>query len=257
MNKIQYQFYKRFCHLKKTTPNYCLIGEFGLQPIEFHFYKAALSYWTKLIKADKKCIIRQIYQHIYQNVENRQYLNTWCWQIMKLLQELNLENLWMNQDKENAVNYKFIINTRLKEYFREQWIQSAKHSHKGLNYLELALFNSELKSYLNLIINDQSVLNMLKLRTGNHTLSVEIDRYRNRKTYEECICNLCNYGNIEDIYHVIVICPRYDQMRKNDLQFLTSCTKEQLYAKLNKLKHSEIKRLTKFMTEVEAIKRNI
>ena len=46
-------------------------------------------------------------------------------------------------------------------------------------------------------------------------------------------------------------------MRKNDLQFLTSCTKEQLYAKLNKLKHSEIKRLTKFMTEVEAIKRNI
>ena len=88
-----------------------------------------------MIKADKKCIIRQIYQHIYQNVENRQYVNTWCWQIMKLLQELNLENLWTNQDKENAVNYKFIINTSLKEYFREQWIQSAKHSHKGLNYI--------------------------------------------------------------------------------------------------------------------------
>ena len=34
-DRIQYQFYKRFCHLKITTPNYCLIGEFGIKPIEF------------------------------------------------------------------------------------------------------------------------------------------------------------------------------------------------------------------------------
>ena len=40
-NQIQIQFYKRFCHLKLTTPNY--IGEFCVQPIEFHFYMPALS----------------------------------------------------------------------------------------------------------------------------------------------------------------------------------------------------------------------
>ena len=49
VNQIQIQFYKRFCHLKLTTLNYCIIGEFGVQPIEFHFYKAALTFWTKLI----------------------------------------------------------------------------------------------------------------------------------------------------------------------------------------------------------------
>jgi len=54
LNQIQYQFYKRFCHLKITTPNYCLIGEFGIKPVEYHYYKAALSYWVKIITSDEK-----------------------------------------------------------------------------------------------------------------------------------------------------------------------------------------------------------
>ena len=38
------------------------------------------------------------------------------------------------------------------------------------------------RDYLNLIMNDRSVNKMLKIRIGNHTLSSEIDRCRNRKT---------------------------------------------------------------------------
>ena len=72
----------------------------------------------------------------------------------------------------------FLTNKRLAEYSREQWINSAKHSHKGRNYLELARFEQSPKSYLNFLVNDKSVGYMLKIRTGNHTLSVEIDRYK-------------------------------------------------------------------------------
>ena len=59
INQIQYQFYKRFCHLKTTTPNYCLIGEFGIQPLEFHFYKGALRYWLRLLVADNRNLIKK------------------------------------------------------------------------------------------------------------------------------------------------------------------------------------------------------
>ena len=38
------------------------------------------------------------------------------------------------------------------------------------------------RDYPNLIMNDRSVNKMLKIRIGNHTLSSEIDRCRNRKT---------------------------------------------------------------------------
>ena len=69
LNQIQYQFYKRFCHLKITTPNYCLIGEFSIKPIEFHFYKAALNYWLKILVTDKRNVIKRIYDHIKTNIE--------------------------------------------------------------------------------------------------------------------------------------------------------------------------------------------
>ena len=61
---------------------------------------------------------------------------------------------------------------------------------------------------------------MLKIRTGNHSLSIEIDRYKNRKTYEECICKSCKEQEIEDLYHVVVKCNGYEEMRKQKLSFM-------------------------------------
>ena len=132
-----------------------------------------------------------------------------------LLYELKLEKLWGNQDREEKINYYSIIQTRLTEYFREQWIKSAKHSHKGLDYLELTMFNCDMKPHLNFIMEDRSVLSTLKIRTGNHELSIEVDCYRNRKVYNECICNACNTGEVEDIqaYYVLVECPEYANTR--------------------------------------------
>ena len=84
-------------------------------------------------------------------------------------------------------------------------------------YLELSRFEPNIKAYLNFIVSDKSVgyRPMLQVRTGNHTLAVEIDRYQNRNTYEECICNSCKQQDIEDLFHVIVKCKgyRYRQSR--------------------------------------------
>ena len=256
LNKIQIQFYKRFCHLKNATPTYCLIGEFGINPIEYHFYKAALNYWTKLITPNNTCtnLTRKLYDQICYSVEESNYSKTWCWQIKKLLYELNLERLWENQNDKGNINYSNVINIRLKEHFREQWIKSAKNSHKGLDYLELATFECGMKSYLNFITKDKSVLSMLKLRTGNHKLSIEIDRYRGRKAYNECVCQACNTGDLEDIYHVIVVCPKYTDLRSKELSFVKNSNKAELYNLLNNLSIGKLKSITNFMTMVDNLK---
>ena len=254
LNQIQYQFYKRFCHLKITTPNYCLIGEFGIQPMEFHFYKAALRYWLRLLATDERNLIKRTYRQIQSNIEEGCYRNTWCYNLKKLLYELKLEDLWTNQstiDKSNYKRHQIVVNIRLMEHFREVWIKSAKHSHKGLDYLELSMFNSEMKPYLNFIINDKSIIQMLKLRSGNHTLSVETDRYRNRRSYNERICNLCNTQKIQDVFHVIVECPKFEKQRNADLSFLTNYNKTELYCRLNSISRKQLKAITNFMELVE------
>ena len=74
LNQIQIQFCKRFCHLKLTTPNYCIKGEFGVEPIEFHFYKAALTFWTKFIGPNVRSMIKTVYQIIDKNMEDNQFI---------------------------------------------------------------------------------------------------------------------------------------------------------------------------------------
>ena len=254
LNQIQYQFYKRFCHLKITTPNYCLIGEFGIQPMEYHFYKAALRYWLKLLITDEKFLIKKTYKEIQTNIEHKCYRDTWSWHLKKLLCDLKLENLWTNQaniNKSNQKMYKNEINMRLTEHFRELWIKSAKHSHKGLEYLELSMFNCEMKKYLNYTTNDKSIIQMLKIRTGNHTLSVETDRYGDRRAYHERICNLCNTQKIQDLYHVLIECPKFIQQRTVNLKFLTQYSKAQLFYQLSDISHKQLKAITNFMELVE------
>ena len=254
INQIQYQFYKRFCHLKTTTPNYCLIGEFGIQPLEFHFYKAALRYWLRLLVADNRNLIKKVYSQVLGDIENTEHKYTWCWQIRKLLHDLNLHDLWTNQSTVNDSNYsiyKSKIDRRLLNYFRELWIRSAKYSSKGLDYLQLSMFNCEMKHYLNFMNNDKSVIQTLKFRTGNHHLLVETDRYGRRKPYEERICNLCDMGKIQDPYHVLIECPRFRIERLQSTKFKNCASKFIFYQKLNSISPRDLKIIAKLMEKVE------
>ena len=172
LNSLQVQFYKRFCHLKITTPSYCIFGEFGVKPIEFHFYKAALTYWVRLITSENKNWINLVYDRILENINDHKFSKTWCSRIKTLLYDLQLSQLWENQMQAHAALHINVIKRRLEERFREKWIESAKHSHKGMNYLEICRFDCEMKSYLNFITKGENINKFLKLRAGNHTLSV-------------------------------------------------------------------------------------
>ena len=44
-------------------------------------------------------------------------------------------------NKSNYKRYSRMINVRLLEHFRESWIESARHSNKELDYLELEVIH--------------------------------------------------------------------------------------------------------------------
>ena len=104
LNQIQFQFYKQFCRLKRTTPNYCLIGEFGIKPMEFHFLKAALNYWVRLFIADEKNLAKNLYNQIHANITDKRFSKTWCSQIQKVMNDLSLEEIWEKQKHINKSN---------------------------------------------------------------------------------------------------------------------------------------------------------
>ena len=105
------------------------------------------------------------------------------------------------------------------------------------------------------MVKDKSIGHMLKIRTCNHTLSVEIDRYQNRKTYDECICKACDLNQVEDLFHVIVACPKYSDLRVKYLPFVNQIINTaDLYTIMNELSVKQIKQLSEFIVNVEDIR---
>lgn len=257
LNKIQIQFYKRFFHLKNTTASYCIYGEFGIKPLEFHFYKAALNYWLKLLNCNEKNLINKLYSRIHANIDSKIAGNTWCWRTKKLLTKLHLDQIWIEQCGNQNVNYKTTIKRRLNDFFREQWINSAKHSHKGLNYLELCRFEDNLKVYLTLNLEINALVIVLKFRTGNHELAAEIGRYRNRKEYEDCICDLCDGSKIEDNFHFIVECPRYENLRETFVPFMKDRSRVEFNVEMNTSQPKRLRAIASFIKLAQNMRQNV
>ena len=93
---------------------------------------------------------------------------------------------------------------------------------------------------------------MLKLRTGNHNLAVESYRYRRkRKEFNERTCDLCSINKIQDLHHILIECPHFQDKRNLKLEFLIKGSKHDLYNQLNSLSRGQIKAIADFMEIVE------
>ena len=115
----------------------------------------------------------------------------------------------------------------------------------------LAMFNCEMKHYLNFVNTDKSVLLMLKFRTGNHHLLVETDRYGNRKVYNERICKLCDMEKVQDLYHAMVECPKFTKERLLSHKFTNCASKFELYKRLNSISRKDLKMVANLMEIIE------
>ena len=80
-------------------------------------------------------------------------------------------------------------------------------------YTEKLNQDFEMCPYLKEIVNRNLRNALSRLRQSSHQLTIESGRHRgierqNRK------CTLCTTNDIEDEYHMVLICPRYQSLRR-------------------------------------------
>ena len=63
------------------------------------------------------------------------------------------------------------------------------------------------------VLDDKEKFLLVKFRTSNHRLPIEVGRWRNIKR-ENRICNLCNGRNLGDEFHYLFECPSLSNERK-------------------------------------------
>ena len=117
-------------------------------------------------------------------------------------------------------------------------------SSKGRSY-KLFKENLECEPYLK-ILSKSSYIPLIKFRTANHKLPVEIGRWENIP-HAERKCTLCNKNDIGDEFHYLLVCPyfatertrllkTYFFQRPNILKFknLLVCTNKIILANVSK-----------------------
>lgn len=253
VNRVIMQFFKKFYHLRITTPNYCIIGEFGIKPIEFYCYQSAMNYYVKLNTNNETHLTTRIFRIINSNLDRKSFRNTWCERINNLFKKTNSQDI--RDIRFNDRNPKMLIHSILIDYFRKDWINSAKGSEKGLQYLELCRFRCDLKLYLTRADDKTRITEILKLRTGNHNLAAETGTYQNRKTFKDCICKHCDSDENEDIFHFIAKCPRYYIERNRLIPFMNNCSRTDFYEVIDDLNAGRIRSLDKFIDTAMTIRR--
>lgn len=121
--------------------------------------------------------------------------------------------------ENDIVNYctKTIVN-KMKEKYVELW------RHKMNNSTKLSFFSKfkneyKMEEYLSLIKNPTIRRTLSQYRISNHKLQIERGRYENIPR-EKRICKLCDSGNVENEFHFVFTCQKYQQLRDNSNNIL-------------------------------------
>ena len=213
-DKLQIRFYKYLLKLKKSTPDYMVLGEVGKYPLSLTLKQNMLRYWFNLARAninsDNKLSIK-LYKTIRRLADSKLVKSKWLDGVKNILNECGMYFLWENCKDINKEWFKNAVKQRLIDQFIQLWNFELENSQKGYNY---RIFKTEFKTenYINSCISDSLKILFCKFRTCNHQLAVEMGRYQDIPR-EDRSCTVCDSLVLGDEYHFILECPSLNLIR--------------------------------------------
>ena len=94
---------------------------------------------------------------------------------------------------------------------------------KKLNFYSSFNTDATPSNSLQLITNQKHRRAVEKLRVGNHNLRIETGRHSTPKVPEHMkTCQYCNSNQIENEFHFLLTCNRYNTIRKTFIDVITS-----------------------------------
>ena len=125
----------------------------------------------------------------------------WIVKIESILRDCDMYYFWVDQDSVKEISFacfKKLYKEKLSLVLKSKWKEAMEQSSKCSLYRN---FTDELK-FERYLVSVKFPLKsaMIRFRTSNHNLPIELGRYVNIDR-EERWCTLCNTGDIGDEYH--------------------------------------------------------
>ena len=214
IEKLHLQYCKILLNVKKCTPNVMVLGELGRLPLEYNVNCRMLGFWYKLINGKDSKISCTLYKLILKLHCAKTFSIDWIVKIESILRDCDMYSFWVDQDSVKEISFacfQKLYKEKLSLVLKSKWKEAMEQSSKCSLYRN---FKDELE-FERYLVSVKFPLKsaMIRFRTSNHNLTIELGRYVNIDR-EERRCTLCNTGDIGDEYNYFCICSYFDLPRK-------------------------------------------
>ena len=156
-------------------------------------------------------ISHKVYKILLVLHNNHIYTCKWIVHIEKILQDVGLNYIWLNDNVHNSDWLCNEVKKRLQCQYLQKWNTEIQIQTSSINYrifktnfvTEFSITHLQLKFYIPLA----------RFRTTNNRLPIERGRWENVERAQR-ICTLCNYNAIGDEFHYLFECEAFKERRK-------------------------------------------
>ena len=216
LEKVHTSFLRKITKSKQSTPLYMLYAELGRYPLEHVIKTQTIGFWLRILLGKQSKISYLMYQVLHSQAGDSSRFK-WISNVKQILCNAGRNDVWLNQNNYIPDNIKFYVKQNLQDQFIQSWRTNLTMSSKGKNY-NVYKDSIQLEPYI-LALPYKLYINMIRFRTGNHKLPIEIGRWNN-VDIDDRKCNLCTSNSIGDEFHYLLQCPYFKQDR---LRLIPAC----------------------------------
>ena len=221
LERLNLRMCKYVLGVTKRTSTLAVLGELGRHPMQLLAQDKAMNFWAYMHSNNDTLIGRT-----YQELRLLRHNDTgWFTKMPETLNNLGFGFLWnIAQLPTTKYKRKKLLKT-LKQRSRDQFSANWHAKLNGPDQPKLRTYrkfknNHTHEPYLKLVKNPKHRTALAKLRTSNHKLEIETQRYNNTPEHDR-ICRQCNSGHVETEEHFIFFCWKHRRLRPT---FLNTCS---------------------------------
>ena len=184
-----------------------LYAELGRYPLEHIIKTRTIGFWTRILLGKQTKLSYLMYRVLHSDDTAR---SKWISNVKQILCNAGRNDVWVNQNNYLPNDIKFYVKQNLQDQFNQNWRTNLTMSSKGKNY-NVFKDSIQIERYINMLPY-KLYINMIRFRTGNHKMPIEIGRWNNIDI-DDRKCNLCASNSIGDEFHYLLQCSYFKRDR--------------------------------------------
>ena len=217
-----------------------------------------MKYWLKIVKSDyANCIVKSVYTDLFNDVMHNENTINWVSQVRGLLQRSGFHDVWTYPDSVDDSKFIPVFKQRVRDQYLTVWNAKVLVSSSLEFYKEICPTICT-ATYLHKIVNIRYRRALSKIRLSSYDLQIELGRHRGVERSERK-CTVCDHNEIEDVFHFVLICPKYAHIRNQHLKryYRQRPSMFKLVQLFNDDSLSNLKKLAKYIIEAFQFRKSL